>query len=289
MVLAAAAACIFVAVCFLTNPKRDGVDVKGMIPSGEKEAAQNRAAAGEKEAGQNGDEAGEKDDMDVSGENEMTAAIRTAILEENEGGHGDVDFACCDFVCLEAEPGISETKEPASLVTYYGWAMYEAYQISEEGIVCVEGSHLPVALTFAQTEGDIRLIEYWKPREGSYFVPDVREKFPSRIAEDGVDSQKYVLLQIQSCYRQAVAGSGLDTDAVIRGLLDTICSKPTTSSNPKDYIDAHIGEYRELLYYGTYTLNYAETHVREQAEADLAAVVLSLACEEILEAEGGRT
>ena len=33
-------------------------------------------------------------------------------------------------------------------------------------------------------------------------------------------------------------------------------SSPATSSRPADYIDAHSIEYRELMYYGDYTLQY---------------------------------
>ena len=33
-------------------------------------------------------------------------------------------------------------------------------------------------------------------------------------------------------------------------------ASPATASNPADYIDAHSLEYRELMYYGQYSLNY---------------------------------
>ena len=39
-------------------------------------------------------------------------------------------------------------------------------------------------------------------------------------------------------------------------LFDKIESSLATSSNPADYIDAHSLEYRELTYYGQYSLNY---------------------------------
>lgn len=380
IVLAAAAACILMAVCFLTNPKKKGFDIGIRIPPGKESGfyfsdteisprrnhvtlsagqglgdtevllqpvetkaereyrpeyltpgmpvvlevekggwyrvgvnmgnsteeeiqvlvhvedvevrIEDRSAESGNEAGPDGiNVPGEGDqdvgsgdgaDTDVSTEGDWQAAVRTAILEENYSGRqADSDVACCDFVCLATVPDVSEPEGEVSKVTYYGWALYEAYRISKEGMDCTAGSHLPVALTFEQEEGNWQLTDYWKPREGSYFEPDVREKFPANIAEEGIHSQKYVLLQKQSCYRQAAAYSGLDTDAVIKGLLDTICEEPLPSSNPRDYIDAHIGEYRELLFYGSYTLEYGKTHVREQGEADLASAVLSLACQEL--------
>ena len=75
-----------------------------------------------------------------------------------------------------------------------------------------------------------------------------------------VDVSKYNILiaaaQIQECYSRAVQYYQIDTEAVIDELFDTIESSPATSSNPADYIDAHSLEYRELTYYGQYSLNY---------------------------------
>ncbi|MPM83014.1 hypothetical protein SDC9_130077 [bioreactor metagenome] len=48
----------------------------------------------------------------------------------------------------------------------------------------------------------------------------------------------------------------MDTNTVIASLFDTIMSSPAASSNPGDYIKAHTVEYRELTYYGDYTLRY---------------------------------
>lgn len=287
--LGAAAACILVTICFLTNPKKDGFDMANNMKE-TNEKGTDEKGTDEEETGDI-DEPGRINDIektDVFGESEINAAIRTAILEENQPVRQvDYDAACCDFVCLATVSDVPETEDVALRITYYGWAMYEAYRISEKGMECAAGSHLPVALTFERQEGNLQLKEYWKPRDGSYFAADVREKFPARIAEEGIDSQKYVLRQTQNCYRQAVAYSGLDTDAVIRDLLDAICSEPLASSNPQDYIDAHIGEYRELLFYGGYTLEYGKIHVLGQEEADLASVVLSLACGELSRQEEG--
>ena len=143
------------------------------------------------------------------------------------------------------------------------------YGISDEGIEELEGSHVPVALTFEEKDGNYELKEYWQPRDGSYFVPDIRSKFPAEIAEDAIDSQKFVIPQIQSCYRQAVEFARLDTDPVIENLLKTICSEPELSSNPQDYISAHSLEYRELLYYGEYTLRYCLNRFHKGNETGL--------------------
>ena len=212
----------------------------------------------------------------------IDAAIQRAILEKNVSVYSDAyGFACCDFFLLATE----KTADNAGndMVSCYGWALYEKYEISDEGIKDVEGSHIPVVLTFVKKDGNYELKEYWEPREGSYFVSDIRSKFPAEIAEDAIDSQKFGMLQIQSCYRQAVEFSGLDTEQVIEGLLETICSKPKASSNPQDYVEAHSIEYRELLFYGEYTLHYCLNRFRQGKETGLEGRIMALVCEELLQ------
>ena len=74
--------------------------------------------------------------------------------------------------------------------------------------------------------------------------------------QEEADLGDYDLTLRQGCYTQAAAYFGIDTQAVIQGLLDTIASSPAASSNPGDYIAAHEVEYRQLLYYDDYTLRF---------------------------------
>ncbi len=208
--------------------------------------------------------------------------IEKAILEENVSSHTGVhDFACCDFVLLE-------TAATEDTVTYYGWALYKEFGISEKGIEDMGGSHMPVALTFELNEEGYSLQEYWQPGEGAYFVSDVRDKFPKQAAGDGIDSQKFAIRQMQSCYRQAVRYGGLDTDGIIDSLLETICSGPEAlpSGNPQDYIEEHISEYHELLYYGEYTTEYCMNRFNGGKETGLEGKIMALVCEELLQTKG---
>lgn len=280
MIAIAIMVCVVVTVCFLTNPKQD---VNNVNTIKNQDLAGNDSSLTEDNGNlYSTDELPEKT-TDVS----LDAAISAAILERNKSAYTDeADFVCCDFLNLEilfATPAAGDTTHT---IVCYGWALYKEYNISEEGIEDIAGSHIPVALTFELNENSYILKEYWQPRDGSYYVPDIREKFPVHIADDGIDSQKYIYRQIQSCYKQAVQFSGLDTDAVISGLLDTICSSPGTSSNPQDYIDAHSIAYRELLYYGEYTLQYCFERFGQGKETGLEGKIMAIACEELLQTKG---
>ncbi len=213
-------------------------------------------------------------------------AIQKAILEEDVSSYPELyDFACCDFVPLGAASATPLAGETTHIITYYGWVMNQKYLISEDGIETVSGSHIPTALTFTLNENGYQLKEIWRPREGSYFAEDIRREFPSDIADDGIDSQKYGIQQIQSCYQQAVEYSGLDTAAVIENLLDTICSEPKTASNPQAYIEEHFIEYRELIYYGEYTLRYCFGRFEQGNETGLEGKIMAMVCEELLQSQ----
>lgn len=232
-----------------------------------------------------GDESNIPAETEDAGEDAIDEAIKKAILEKNVSFYSNTyGFACCDFLPLATEPAAENMGN--HMVSYYGWALYQKYEISDEGIKDVEGSHIPVVLTFEEKNGNYELKEYWEPREGSYFAPDIRSKFPAEIAEDAIDSQKFGMQQIQSCYRQAVEFSGLDTDQVIGDLLETICSGPRTSSNPQDYVEAHFIEYRELLFYGEYTLRYCLNRFRQGNETGLKGHIMALVCEELMQTKG---
>ena len=185
---------------------------------------------------------------------EEQAVIHQAILERNRSADPTGFVSCASFAeiaCIVADG--SDFSE----YIHYGWALYEEYRVTDNGLKTVRGSHVPVAITFREDpSGTLTLEEYWQPRDGSYYAQDIREKFPAHIVEDDMDSRKFVLQQTQECYAQAIAATGLDTDKVIGSLIETICSNPAQSSNSWNYIEEHPIEYRELTYYGRYILKY---------------------------------
>ncbi|MDE6312794.1 MAG: M56 family metallopeptidase [Lachnospiraceae bacterium] len=213
---------------------------------------------------------------------EEQTAIRQAIMEHNKSSNSrSYDVACCSFVTLETISGTPLAGSSTHKITYYGWALYETYKVTDGSLETGSGSHIPVALSFDLDERGYTLTEYWEPRDGIYYGQDIREKFLPYVSKDGTDSQKFILQQEQECYAQAVATTGLDTDKVIGTLIETICSSPALSSNPKDYIDEHSIEYRELTYYGRYTLKYCFDRFEKGGETGLDGQIMRRACEDI--------
>jgi len=210
---------------------------------------------------------------------EEQTAIQQAIREHNRSAAPTGFASCASFAELAC---IVVDGSDFSEYIHYGWALYEEYKVTDNGLETVRGSRVPVAITFREDpSGALTLEEYWQPRDGSYYAQDIREKFPAHIVEDGMDSQKFILQQTQECYAQAVAATRLDTDQVIGSLIETICSGPALSSNPGDYIEAHPIEYRELTYYGRYTLKYCFTKFLKGGQTDLRGHIMRAAMDDI--------
>ncbi len=185
----------------------------------------------------------------------LDTAISAAVLEHCGDKYYEGDFRAESHVILGVDGTLA-----GGTVTVYTMALYQEFGYAGAGFRSVSGSHIPTALTFRVSENgdgyECELLEYWTPRDGSYYWPDLREKFPASIPDDDLDTQKWITQNMRECYAQAVEYGQVDTDAVIDGLFEIIASSPATSSNPYDYIEEHIVEVRELEYYGEYTLRY---------------------------------
>ncbi len=308
IVSAAVIACVVIAVCFLTNPvtkEPDNAILEKYIALDSDVVSQENPPEIEELRvkypeyfelgtfkgldGVSTSSAGDADtpiavepDVAAATLSEEQTAIRQAIMAHNKSSNSrEYDAACCSFIPLETLSGTPLAGSSTHKITCYGWALYEEYKVTEGGLETVSGSHIPVALSFDLDESGYTLTEYWEPRDGSYYAQDIREKFPPNIAEDGIDSQKFILQQKQECYAQAAASTGLDTDKVVGTLIETVCSSPALSSNPEDYIAEHSIEYWELTYYGRYTLKYCFARFEEGGETGLAGYVMMQACEDI--------
>ena len=67
--------------------------------------------------------------------------------------------------------------------TVYAWVYYAEYSFDGTDVKMESASHIPTAVTFDTSADDsdsstYDVIEYWIPRDGSYYAKDIREKFP---------------------------------------------------------------------------------------------------------------
>lgn len=220
---------------------------------------------------------------DIAEADPLETAINAAILEYNKNRTPAYDFACESHIILDTVNSSPAGGEAAASVTVYAMVLYATYNYSGSAFQEVGGSHIPTALTFeVQTDGEYTLTEYWEPRDGSYYAQDIKNKFPKAIQEDALDTQKFIVSQIQVCYAKAIKFGNTNTDEIIDNLFESIQSSPTTSSNPGDYIDAHPLEYRELTYYGDYALRYIFSTFLEGGQTGLKGHLMRIVMDSLI-------
>ena len=147
------------------------------------------------------------------------------------------------------------------------------------------GSSIPTAITFSVSDsGTYTVKEYWKPRDGSYYGDDIRDKFPKVAAYAVFNSQAYIEDLEKECYHKATAylDSMGGLDLRIAELLDTIQASLTTSSNMEESIKAHDAEYQELISYGEFTLRYCFGQFLSGGQTDQKGKLMEEICNEII-------
>ncbi|MCM1186568.1 MAG: M56 family metallopeptidase [Lachnoclostridium sp.] len=185
---------------------------------------------------------------------------------------------------------IAYTEENGGRITVYLQAFESSYRAYDGNLYLESGSNLPTAITFSVSQSaangaeQYTLEEYWIPREGSYYLPDLKEKFPQE-ALDALDAAHGEIQKLeQECYDKAMAQfeytGGLERR--IAELLDIICTSPAVlASGPQDYIAAHGEEYQELLGYGEYTLRYCIAKFLEGGQTDLQGHIMRSALDDL--------
>lgn len=217
-------------------------------------------------------------------ETNIDTAIHNAIMEHNSDRYYKGVFACESHTILATEAGGPANSEEIETLTVYALALYEEYNLSEEGIESVSGGCGPVALTFNVTEDGYELSEYWEPGDGSQYSDDIRKKFPEDVLDEVWNPQDYVNAMTAENEQKALEFSAQKGDfkELVNGLLTTICSNPTTSSNPGDYIQANRTKYDELLSYGEGTLKFCFTEFLAGGQTDLRGQIMACVCRDIM-------
>jgi len=207
---------------------------------------------------------------------DLDTAISETILEWNRTDTQSGDFSA------EAHTTLAIV-EDGDVITVYLMALHLNFGYSGGGFSELGGSHMPIAITFERdTSGDYVMTEYWIPQDGAYYAPSIGEKFPANIYEVAIDTQRYIYAHVMSCYEQTIKYGDVETDYQIEMLIETICSSPAIASNPKEYIDLHSIEFRELVYYGRYTLDYCFNLFEQGGQTGLEGHIMAIACRDIL-------
>ena len=115
----------------------------------------------------------------------LGVSMDMAVAEHNRSSYSEGHFIATDYdVLLISESG-NET-------TVYAWVCYKEYSFDGRDVKEETGSHIPTAITFDTSANNndssaYDVIEYWEPRDGSYYADDIRAKFPWSIRGKALD------------------------------------------------------------------------------------------------------
>jgi len=121
--------------------------------------------------------------------------------------------------CLFVEREVIGKKSFLNKTTVYLWVLAEGYSYSiENGVTQEHGSSIPTVITvekesegfMSKGNGGYKLVEYWEPRDGSYYAKDIRSKYPWYMHIKVFGSQDYVDELSEGIERKVMDYYGID-------------------------------------------------------------------------------
>lgn len=281
IVTLAVLAAMVVAVCFLTSPAAEKTPEITLPPAENAETVQPQEQPEAPVVAEEIEETQETQETEPESD-PLEAAVTAAIIQRGEPVFENNTVRTAAFQCFDQEEVAVDSDPPQpNQLTLYGNALYLGFSVEDGILHQTEGSNIPVAITFSCEEEGYELVEYWQPGDGTDYAPDIRAKFPAEAAELALSDQPYLLEQFQLCYAQAVEESGVDPDVAIEAYLQELASEPSTSSNPQDYLEANPVAYRELTYYGAYTVAYCTAQLAQENQNDLRGRLMQILLNEL--------
>lgn len=115
----------------------------------------------------------------------LDACIASAIRAEYASSGTEGKYPAVAYTVLDV-------KEKRDTVTVYGVMMYREYTCTTQDELKTWGTaHSPFVLTAKQVGDSYELTEYWQPEQGSGYEAAVKKRFPLRLREKAINSQRY--------------------------------------------------------------------------------------------------
>ena len=175
------------------------------------------------------------------------------FLDGQIAAHHQSESSKENFCCLDYE--VLGTEKKGDQVTVYLWVLYREYS---DAATVESGAHVPTVITAELQDGNYVPVEYWEPRDGSYYAQDIRSKFPLLLQGKAMDSQRYIKKQsdtLDQAARDHFAQMGTDTAQVLSSTTyvsdQCIYLNPLSSYAPingdSGYIYRISGKYFEMI------------------------------------------
>lgn len=116
-------------------------------------------------------------------------------LNQKVASKGSGGKAYCAYEVLDAEKsGASER--------LYLWAVCQEYYRKNQKLEAGTGSSSPVALTIRQENEKVEVLSHQKPRDGSYYSPDLEAMFSKKALRSAESMNNERVNKLQKAVRQ---------------------------------------------------------------------------------------
>ncbi len=131
----------------------------------------------------------------VSTDKKLSAFIESEILKHHQNADSGDHFCCTNWVAFGKD-------KDGDTTTLYMWVHYAEFSY-DNGVKSGMSSLTPTVITVKNNQGSYELVEYWEPRDGSYYDDDILEKFPWYLYPHVFYRDVFVDLDLKACEKKA--------------------------------------------------------------------------------------
>lgn len=113
-------------------------------------------------------------------DSQLQEFLDTQVAEHNRSEEPNDNFISVSYDLMEVD-------ETPSKTTVYAWILYTEYSSENRMLKEESGSHIPTVITVKKNGDRYELVEYWEPRDGSFWADDVKSKFPRHLWSRALD------------------------------------------------------------------------------------------------------
>lgn len=127
----------------------------------------------------------------------LSVFLDVEIHKHHGGFKNATSYKAMDFEVLD-------TRTKGDEITVYCWVLYNEYTY-KHGLQLESSAHTLTAITVKRVKDYYELVNYWEPRDGSYYDDDIRSKLPLSVQLKARDHEKYYDLQLPRVEQMANA------------------------------------------------------------------------------------
>lgn len=140
-------------------------------------------------------------------DNDLKMFLDMQVAEQNSSTKTEDIFFTISYDLMKVD-------KSSSKVSVYAWILYQEYSCENGFLTEESGSHIPTVINAIKNGNNYELVEYWTPRDGSYWADDIKEKFPMYLWSRATDSQRSIDKQKAECEKMAKEYFGISESSV---------------------------------------------------------------------------